>query len=237
VIEEIKAMIRDFKIDGIQFYDETFTVNRQRVLTLCDALVANKLTLPWSCFTRVNLVDPELLAKMKQAGCYQIFFGIESGNQRLLDLIKKDITLDQARQAIKLCKQAGIQSFCSFMLNLPSETVAESWQTIDFAVELDPDFAQFPITTPFPGTALYQMAKEHGRFVTEDFSKFMSWDEVVYVSEGRTAAEIKRTVKQAYRKFYLRPSYIFKALGRFRGLSFRNKLNLLKAGIKTILAR
>lgn len=237
VIDELRSMIRDFQIDGIQFYDETFTVNRRRVLELCEALQANGIHLPWTCFTRVNLVDPELLSAMKKAGCYQIFFGIESGSQRLLDLIKKDITLDQARKAIKSCKEAGIQSFCSFMLALPSETIQESRQTIDFAIELDPDYAQFPITTPFPGTELYELAQKNGRFILDDWSKFMSWDEIVYLPAGRSPEEIRRTVRLAYRGFYLRPSYLLKVLKRSRQLPFKNTLNLIKAGLKTIFSQ
>jgi radical SAM superfamily enzyme YgiQ (UPF0313 family) len=234
VIQEISSMIRDFGIDGIQFYDETFTVNRDRVFELCDLLIKNNISLPWTCFTRVNLVDKDLLLKMKEAGCYQIFFGIESGNQRLLDLIKKDITLEQARKAVQLCKKAGIESFCSFMLNLPSESIEESMNTINFAIELDPDYAQFPITTPFPGTELYNIAKEKGQFVTEDWSKFMSWSQVVFVSEGRTVGEIKNTVRKAYQKFYMRPSYILKSVRKLRKLPLNKSLSLFKAGIKTI---
>jgi len=232
VIEEIISMIKDFKIDSIQFYDETFTVNRERVFDLCNALIKNNIKLPWACFTRVNLVDEELLKKMKEGGCYQIFFGVESGNQRLLDLIKKDITIEQAKNAIKLCKKVGIETFCSFMLNLPDETLEESWKTINFAIELDPDFVQFPITTPFPGTELYRIAKENGYFITEDWSKFMSWDEIVYVSKGRSVEEIKKTVKQAYKKFYMRPNYIFKSINRLRKLPPSKIINLTKAGIK-----
>ncbi|PIN68607.1 hypothetical protein COV93_08850 [Candidatus Woesearchaeota archaeon CG11_big_fil_rev_8_21_14_0_20_43_8] len=235
VIDEIKHMIKDFGIDGIQFYDETFTVNKKRVYELCDAMIANKIDLPWACFTRVNLVDEDLLRKMKGAGCYQIFFGIESGNQRLLDMIKKDITLEQARTAVKLCRKVGIESFCSFMLNLPSETVEESKKTVDFAMELDPDYVQFPITTPFPGTELYGLAKEHGSFITEDWSKFMSWDEVVFVSKDRSVDEIKLTVKKAYKRFYMRPTYAVRLIKRFSRLPPSKMLGLIKAGIKTTL--
>lgn len=237
VVDEIRGVVEKYNIDSIQFYDETFTVNRERVFELCDALIINKITLPWTCFTRVNLVDEELLTKMKQAGCYQIFFGTESGNQRLLDLIKKDITLDQSRKAIKLCKKIGIQSFCSFMLNLPTETEEESWQTINFAIELNPDYVQFPITTPFPGTELYDIAKKNGRFTTEDWSKFMSWDEVVYVAEGRTPEEIKKTVQKGYKKFYLRSNYIFGALNRLRYLPLSNIINLIKTGFKIFFTK
>jgi len=228
VINEIKDLISKYQVDSLQFYDETFTVNRKRVLELCQAMIDNKVNLPWACFTRVNLVDEELLKEMKRAGCYQIFFGTESGNQRLLDLIRKDITLEQSRKAIKLCKKVGIQTFCSFMLNIPTETIEDSWNTINFAIELNPDYVQFPITTPFPGTELYNIAKQSGKFVTEDWSKYMSWSEIVYTAEGRTVDEIQDTVKKAYRKFYLRPRYILSALNRLRKLPIKKQIGLIK---------
>ena len=150
-------------------------------------------------------------------------------------MIKKDITLDQSRKAIKLCKKVGIQSFCSFMLNLPTETIEDSKRTVDFAIELNPEFVQFPITTPFPGTELYDIAKQSGKFITEDWAKYMSWSAVVYVAEGRTVEEIKDTVKKAYRRFYLRPSYILCALNRLRKLPIKKQIGLVTAGFKTFI--
>ncbi len=107
VINDIRTMISAFGIDSLQFYDETFTVNRERVLLLCDAMIKNNLSIPWACFTRVDLVDEELLSKMREAGCYQIFFGVETGVERLLKLIRKGTTLRQARKTFKLCRKLG----------------------------------------------------------------------------------------------------------------------------------
>lgn len=237
VIEEINSLIDDYNGDSIQFYDETFTANRKRVIELCDALIENnkkrKKKIEWSCFTRVNLVDEKLLKKMKEAGCYLIFYGFESGVQRLLDLIKKDITLEQQKKAVELTHKVGIGVWGSFMLALPTETIEESWKTINWAITLDIDYVQFPITTPFPGTELYQICKKNGKILTEDWNHFSEWEEVVYVPKGRSVKEIKQTVKQAYRNFYLRPRFILKKTWNLRKLPLKNQYGLLKAGFNT----
>lgn len=233
VIQEIRMLMEQYGADSIQFYDDTFTLVKSRIYDLCEEIVHQGLKLQWSCFTRVDLVDEPLLMAMRKAGCYQIFYGIESGVQRLLDLIQKDITLDQARAAIKATKKAGIEAFCSFMLALPSETKEESLQTIRFALELSPDYAQFPITTPFPNTRLFELANQYGVVISDARMQFTSWDKVAYLPAGRTEEEIIDTVNRAYRLFYLRPSYIVKRIIRLRELPPKKIFALLKSGIKT----
>jgi radical SAM superfamily enzyme YgiQ (UPF0313 family) len=230
VIEEMKILKEKYGADGIQFFDETFTVNRKRVIELCDKMIEEKLCLEWSCFTRVNLVDKELLKKMKQAGCYLIFYGLESGVQRLLDLIQKDITLEQSEKAMKMTHEAGIETWVSFMLNLPSATKKEEEQTINFAIKVNPTFVQFPIATPYPGTKLYDLALENGKLKT-NWDNFTNWDEVVFVPYGRTEKEIKNTMKKAYRKFYLRPTYILKRIKSMLKLPLNKFFALIKAGL------
>ena len=237
VIEELKELKEKYHADDIQFFDETFTANRQRVIDLCDKMIENKLNVEWSCFTRVNLVDKELLTKMKRAGCYQIFYGLESGVQRLLDLINKDITLEQSRKAMKMTHEAGIETWVSFMLGLPSETKEESEQTIKFAIEVDPTFVQFPITTPFPGTKLYELAGKYGKFLTTNMDDFTTWDSVVFVSNGRTPEDVKAVVRKAYRKFYLRPEYIIKRAKNILKLPPRKIINLIKSAISTFIIK
>ncbi|MCK5043457.1 cobalamin-dependent protein [Candidatus Pacearchaeota archaeon] len=232
VIEEMKLLKEKYGADSIQFFDETFTVNRKRVIELCDKMIEAKLGLEWSCFTRVNLVDEELLKKMKQAGCYLIFYGLESGVQRLLDLIKKDITLEQSEKAMKMTHEAGIETWVSFMLNLPSATKKEEEQTIDFAIKVNPTFVQFPIATPYPGTELYDIALKHGK-LKENWEDFTSWDEIVFTPHGKTEKEIKNIVKKAYRKFYLRPTYILKRIRSILKLPLNKSFALIKVGLLT----
>ncbi|MDP3026549.1 MAG: radical SAM protein [Nanoarchaeota archaeon] len=235
VIEELRELKEKYNADDIQFFDETFTANRQRVMELCDKIIERKLNIEWSCFTRVNLVDRELLKKMKQAGCYQIFYGLESGSQRLLNLIRKGITLEQSRKAMKMTHESGIETWVSFMIGLPSETREESEQTIKFALETDPTFVQFPITMPFPGTELYDLAKKYGRIITTNWDDYTAWDKVVFVSNGRTAADVKDTVRKAYRKFYLRPRYIIRRAKNIFHLPLSKILNLFISAIHAFL--
>lgn len=233
VIAEIKELTEKYHADDIQFFDETFTANRQRVIDLCNKIIESKLDIEWSCFTRVNLVDKELLTKMKEAGCYQVFYGLESGVQRLLDLVNKDITLAQSRNAMKITREVGIETWVSFMINLPSETKEESQQTINFAIEVDPTFIQFPITTPYPGTKLRELAKQYGTILTDNFDEYTAWNNVVFVSNGRTPDDIKETVRMAYRKFYLRPSYILKRTRSILKLPFAKIIKLVKSAAYT----
>jgi radical SAM superfamily enzyme YgiQ (UPF0313 family) len=171
VYDEIKQLVDTYGIREISFWDDTLTVNKKWLHELCDLIISNHLDITWSCYARVNTVDLDLLKKMKKAGCWNIFYGIESGNQELLDRIKKGITLDQIRNAVKLTKKAGIEVRGSFMIALPGETPEMAHKTIDFAIELDPDYAQFSITTPYPGTELFEQAKQYGE-LSGDFSKF-----------------------------------------------------------------
>ncbi len=234
IIKEIKELITKYNADSIQFYDETFTANKKRIIELCDEMTNQKFDIEWSCFTRVNLVDEELLKKMKDAGCYLIFFGLESGVQRLLNLIKKDITLEQQKKAVDLCKKVGIETWGSFILALPTETKEDSEKTIQQAIDIDLDYVQFPICTPFPGTELHKICKKEGKILKDDWDNFTTWDEIVYVPEGRSVEEIKDTVKKAYRRFYLRPKYMSKRVWKLRKLPPKNIYNMVKAGIITM---
>ncbi|UCD84970.1 MAG: cobalamin-dependent protein [Deltaproteobacteria bacterium] len=232
VIQEVKVLVYEYKADGIQFYDEVFTVNRERVLAICDLLQKKNLKVPWSCFTRVDQVDRELLRRMKEAGCYQIFYGVETGIPRLLELLKKDIDIEQIKECFKLTKEAGIEIHASLMLGLPTETVEESYQTFNFIINLDPDYVQWEKYNPAPRTELYNLALKSGKFITTDRTKFDGWSSLVYVPAGREALEIIKTEKRFYRKFYLRPALICRYFSSIIRLPFRKQIKLLRAGIR-----
>ncbi|MFA4872284.1 MAG: radical SAM protein [Patescibacteria group bacterium] len=235
VINEIKYLKEKYRIDGLNFYDDTFTVNRPRIMELCDRLIKEKIKLPWICFTRVDCVDPELLKKMKEAGCYQVFYGVECATQRLLDIISKGFTLERIRQAFKWTKEAGLEVLASFIIGLPTETVEEAKKTLDFAIELGCDFAHWEVYTPHPGTNLFEIALQHGNLLTTDWNKFSPWsDEPVYLPFGRTIEELKSTKEWAYRKFYLRPFFILKRLYGIFKLPPDRIIRLVKSGLTMI---
>ena len=237
VIREMFELKEKYGADTIQFYDETFTLNRGRVSQLCGEILKQKLKIPWACFTRVNLVDEELLKKMRSAGCYQIFYGVEAATQRLLNIIKKDITLEQIENAFKWTRRAGIETLASFMIGLPTETKEEALKTIDLAIKINADYAQWQKTTPFPGTELYDICEKYGKILTKDWTKFTAWNNIVYVTSGRTKEDILEIERLAFRRFYLRPSYILKRLPMFFKLSPKKVFNLFLTILKVSLKK
>jgi anaerobic magnesium-protoporphyrin IX monomethyl ester cyclase len=162
VINEIKFVHDLYGTRQFTFKDDSFTISRNRVLEICDRLIKGNLDINWDCNTRVNLVDEELLRKMKQAGCNSIKVGIETGSERVLKLMNKETTLSQARHAAKLLKKSGIHWTAYFMMGLPTETKEDTYQTLRFLKELNPDFASLSVYEPFPGTDLFEMGTEKG---------------------------------------------------------------------------
>lgn len=218
VVSEVKEVMEKYGAKEISFWDDNLMLNKKWLREFCTLLIKNKLNIVWSCYGRVNQADKELLSLMKSAGCWNIFYGIESGNQDLLDLIRKDITLEQAVNAIRWTKAAGIEVRASFMLALPGETPEKALNTIKFAKEIDPDYVQFCITTPYPGTELYKTAKEYGTLI-EDYSKFTVWEPVFVPVGYKDIDEIMQIQKKATSEFYFRPSYIIKRFMRVRSIN------------------
>ncbi|MFH1455590.1 MAG: radical SAM protein [archaeon] len=208
-VDEIEMLIKDYGVKGILFNDDTLTTNRQWVLDLISEIKKRKLKIKWGCNTRVNLVDKELLAKMKEGGCVSISFGVESGVQEVLNKYhKKGITLDQIRKAIKLCKEVGIFTHTTFIVGMPGETLRNMEVSIRFAKEIEPDAIQVSIATPFPKTELCDMALKVGK------QKEFNWEELNFMFRGVietkdfTPKQVRAMQKKFLREFYLRPGYI-----------------------------
>ncbi len=161
-VDEIEHLINKYGIMGIWFVDDTFTVNTRWCVRFCKELLERRLDLTWGCQARVNVVSRELLREMKKAGCVQVDFGVESGSQRVLDSLKKDIRLDDVRKAFRIAKEVGLRRMASFMVGSPFETHDDILCTYRLAKELKPEYTQFFYATPFPGTELYDMAVSNG---------------------------------------------------------------------------
>jgi len=232
IIAEIEQLKHDYGAKEIFFWDDTFTANRKWVLRLCEIILSEKIDITWSAATRVDLVDPELLPIMKRSGCWRLFFGIESGVQELLDMLNKKITLQQASSAIRWAKDAGIETTASFMIALPGETPEMAKRTIRFALELEPTYADFHVTTPFPGTRIYQEASKHGR-LNMDFTRYDCYEPVFVPWGYKDEEQIKKMLSLAKRSFYFRPSYAIKKLAAIR--SFGDIYRIYK-GFTTLIA-
>jgi magnesium-protoporphyrin IX monomethyl ester (oxidative) cyclase len=215
VIGELKQLINDYHVKEIAFWDDAMTVNKKWVHEFCDALEKENLQLIWSCYTRLNLVDKPLLEHMKKTGCWNIFYGIEAGDQELLDNINKKMTLAQMKEAVRWTQEAGIEIRGSFMIGLPGETPEKARKTIDFAIELDPDYAQFSITTPYPGTELWNTYEKWGT-LDKTFKNYHGWMPVFLPYGYKSKEELMAIHKEAFRRFYMRPKYILKRIAKIR---------------------
>lgn len=220
LIETIQYAKEKFRAKEISFWDDSMTTNKRWMLELCQLLVEKKMDVTWTCYSRVDTVNKEILLWMKKAGCWNIFYGFETGNQGLLDTIGKNITLEQIRQVNQWTKEAGIEVRASFMLALPKETPQMAEKTIEFAISLEPDYAQFSITTPFPKTKLFEDAKRFGT-LSGDFSKYNLWEPIFIPYGYKDRKEIEKMERKAVRKFYFRLKYIF---GRIRKIRSFNDL-------------
>ncbi len=217
VLDEWRWLVRDQGAAEIGVLDDSFNIDRHRVLEICAGLVDEGLNhVPWIMINgiRANLADEEVLGAMKRAGCIRAAFGVESGNQEILDsVVDKHLTLDQVRQAFKAARAVGMETIGFFIIGLPGETEATMDDTIRFACELDPVVANFSIATPFPGTQMHETVQEQGRILAE------TWDDYVFF-EGKARFEmpglpaelVERKWKEAYRRFYLRPKRVARTI-------------------------
>ncbi len=214
VIEELAALQRDYGIRGIVFWDDDFCLMPKWVDRFCDALDASGLDLSWSVLSRVSSIKPDLLKRMAKSGCWSIQFGFESGNQELLDLVDKGTTLDQARDAVRWAKEAGLSTVGTFILGFPTETPEMSKKTIQFACELNVDYVMFFPYGVAPGTRLEAVARENGTVLGyQGDAMSPGYLPEAYDSED----QLSEMVIAAYRRYYLRPRYIARALRRAAG--------------------
>lgn len=186
--------------------DDTFTLSSARVRETCERMLAERLDLSWSCLGRADRVDLETLRLMHKAGCWHISFGIESGDETILRNVRKQLDTDRIRQALRWCRQAGIQTKGFFIVGLPGETADTLRKTAEFARSLPLDDITAMQFTPFPGSALYDEARKFGDF-QQDWRK-MNTLNTVFVPYGLTSADLEKASRRLFREFYLQPGIL-----------------------------
>ena len=231
VIGEIKQLIEQYNIKEVVFWDDIFTFNKKWIVEFCNALKKENIDIAWSCYTRLDLINDEIVKAMKEAGCWNIFFGIESGNQDILDNIKKKMNLELIRKGMETLKKNDIEVRGSFMIGLPGETPEKARKTIQLAIDLDVDYAQFSITTPYPGTELYDTAERWGT-LNKDYKDYHGWVPVFVPHGYKNAEELQAIHREAFRRFYLRPGYILKRMMKLRSM---NDLKRNLDGLRLVL--
>ena len=221
VVDEMEHVVKVHGAREIRFMDDTFTLDIKRVDKICDEILKRKLRVPWTCLTRVDTVNPGILKKMKRAGCWQVIYGIESGDQKMLDVIKKGVNVDQNERAVRISKEAGLNVRATFVFGLPGETLETIKKTVDFAKRVNLDVVNFFTVILFPGNELYSIAKSEGKILHENYDQYTSLIDTEetslhYIPEGITEKDFKNAIVDAYRSYYFRPRYLLRQLFSIR---------------------
>jgi anaerobic magnesium-protoporphyrin IX monomethyl ester cyclase len=211
VVDDMEMLHNKYGQSQFTFYDDAFTVNRQHTLEMCADIKARKLDVTWDCETRVDAVDKELLEKMHDAGCITIWFGVESGSEKILDQMHKKIKPEGVRAAFKMAQKAGMMTIASAVIGFPGETEETAWETINFINSLNPDDIGFYVATPYPGTPMYEQVVKNGYLRVTDFNKYDTATPTFETPE-LSMEKIREIKYKAHQKFYLRPSYVFKMI-------------------------
>jgi radical SAM superfamily enzyme YgiQ (UPF0313 family) len=225
IIDEIKDCIDKYNIHEILFWEEIFTMDKNRVLALCEAILKNNLSINWAATTRVDRLDEEILIMMKKAGCYLLGLGIESGIQTILDNARKNQTIADITRAVNLCKKVGIKTMGHFIFGLPGETRETADETIKFMLNLGLDYMQCYCAVPYPKTELGRLAKEKNWIQADKWSMYDFGGDSILCTDTLKPQEVDYFRKKAFSRFYYRPLYIIKTL---RQMKFLQIFSLLK---------
>ncbi len=215
VVRELEYLVKNFKVEEFSVADDNFTLRPERAIRICKLINKRGLNLKWRCTNgiRADTASRELLSHMKKAGCYIIAFGVESGDQRIIKKINKAETMDDMRHAFENAKAGGIETIGFFMFGNLGENEETMQRTIDFAKELDPDYAQFSIAIPFPGSRMYQEVKKNGKILITRWESYAFYAGRPIFTCGEVTPELmSKMYKKAHRDFYLRPSYFLKVV-------------------------
>ena len=235
VMAEIDELVSKYGVRELNIDDGTFTTNKARVIEFCRGLRQERYDLIWTCNGRVDNLDDEILSEMKKAGCKMIRLGVESGSQEVLNKIRKGLTLNQIEEGFRLVKRHGIQALGGFMFGFPYDSRDTVEKTISFAKKISPDQVQFSINMCYPGTSLYEYAKEKDLLLARSFKEFdMTYGPVVKTMDMERA-EMQHILAKAYREFYFRPGYLFQTLFNMGNIDeIKRVARSLKSLVKTI---
>jgi len=228
VIAEIEELLRRYGAREVRFFDDTFTINPAFVEDLCGKI--KKLRIPWTCLTRVTAVNPDMLKLMREAGCWQVLFGLESGDNCVLRYLAKGNTVEDNRRAVAWAREAGLRVRADFLVGSPWETKESLKRTVQFAKSLPLDYAHFNKFVPFPETAIYKGLINKGRHIFFNGGSYINnHSEFIYTPDAFDKNEYQYLLNKAYKEFYLRPAYLLRKMlairtvteliGQIRGLA------------------
>ena len=220
VMQEIDLLYNKYNVREIHILDDNFTLDKEFARKFCEELIHRKFDISWCCPNglRLDSLDREILVLMRKAGCYYVSIGIESGSQRVLDMMKKRLKISEIKRQVDMVRSVGLDVNGFFILGYPGETIDDIRKTIDFARELDLSRAAFYNFLPLPGTSVYEDLLEEHKIDGLDWTK-MSQCDVPYVPDGMKADQLKELQRSANLKFYLRPAIFYRLLREIKSVS------------------
>jgi len=234
VMSEIEGIVCDEKVNSIIIYDDLFTLSSERVIEICREIVQRGMDVRWKCEGRVDKVDPEMLDWMRRAGAKVLAYGIETVSEKGLGFLRKGVRPDKSAAAIRLTRKAGIDTLGYFILGIPGERWEDAMESVRFACREGITWAQFSVLAPLPGTPLWGLAKERGWYAEIDAKNPFDKDlrRPALLDGYWTETRLRKVLRVAHRKFYLRPAYIWRRLTGASGVADIRRL--AKAGLRLL---
>ncbi len=232
VVDEIEHYVKRYGARDIKFWDESFTYDRDRAIGISEELLRRNINVSWWISARADTVDAEMLAIMKKAGCWCINFGVESGVQKNLDTLRKNLTVEQIIDAVQLTHETGIKTFTTYIFGIPGETFEDGLKTIELAKKLNSFITEFFPISPFPGTDLWDLACQSHSFDKDVRKIGLLKEEIAYSPDTMTHAQVAELRRLAFKAYYMRPAFVWRYL---TGIRSWFELKALFAGAKTLM--
>jgi len=227
VLEEIDFLVKKHNVKEILFYDDHFVLDKKRLEKICQGIIKRGYDLTWCCLSRVDCFDLKTARLMRKAGCHMISFGVESGSQKILDNMEKNVKIRDIINAFNICKTAGINTKASFIFGAPGENYESVKETRDLLKKILPDYVWFFIMTPFPGTKLYTLHQEHG-LASEEWARYDQTTYDRFYETELSYTDFRKIVSDSYKEYYLSWAYIFSQIKNLNLRKIKIYLSLIK---------
>jgi radical SAM superfamily enzyme YgiQ (UPF0313 family) len=215
IVDEIQWIVEELGITDFLIWSESFTNDQEYAIETAEEIIRRGLKIDWVSNSRVDTVSPRLLKTIKEAGCWMIGFGIESGNQQVLDSVRKGTTIAQAVEAVRMAQEVGLEVTGHCVLGFPGETLETMQETVDFAKFLKLDYVQFYCAVAFPGSPLFKECQENGWLDESDW-KYYEQNSSVITTPQLTAEQVMAAREKAFRGYYKQPRVVLSTLGKIR---------------------
>lgn len=214
IVDELEMLQKTYTFKSFLFNDDTFTANKKHVIEVCEEMKERGINIPWACYSRADLNDTEVLQKLREAGCFMLKIGVESGDPQIIRNIRKHYDLEKVEAGVRLMKKYGFHVHGTFVFGFPGETLETIQKTINFAIRLSPTTVQFSSAIPYPGCELFDELKMKGFLLTENWEEYMPMH-AIFETPDLSAEELKKSVERAYKQYYFRPEYFLTGLKLF----------------------